>query len=207
MNGSVLTATASTVSQPAAARTVAQAPRSGLRDATVIFVVWTVVALLSAGFSTLNRIHANQPPEWERALALSLLAFELCVPSTFVLLQAVRRWPLGAGRWRHVALYLAAIPVLVVIKYAIYIPVRRWLFPSPPVQITEHLIEAFFYEAFMLSILFNSRSSTNGPFFADLDTYRFSFPRRRPRTINLSDSLCLRRVRLPSVGTPQGVTG
>src|SRR5207244_11400137 len=36
---------------------------------------------------------------------------------------------------------------------------------------------------------------------------RFSFPRRRPRTINLSDSLCLRRVRLPSVGTPPGVTG
>src|SRR5438067_13280370 len=36
---------------------------------------------------------------------------------------------------------------------------------------------------------------------------RFSFPRRRPRTINLSDSLCFRRVRLPSVGTPQGVTG
>ena len=34
-----------------------------------------------------------------------------------------------------------------------------------------------------------------------------SLPRRRPRTINLSDSLCLRRVRFPSVGTPHGVTG
>src|SRR2546427_6145312 len=38
-------------------------------------------------------------------------------------------------------------------------------------------------------------------------TQRFSFPRRRARTINLSDSLCLERVRLPSVGTPHGVTG
>src|SRR5213596_1961604 len=36
---------------------------------------------------------------------------------------------------------------------------------------------------------------------------RFSLPRLRPRTISLSDSLCLRRVRLPSVGTPHGVTG
>src|SRR5207237_4908163 len=36
---------------------------------------------------------------------------------------------------------------------------------------------------------------------------RFSLPLRRPRTISLSDSLCLRRVRLPSVGTPHGVTG
>src|SRR5207253_11047706 len=36
---------------------------------------------------------------------------------------------------------------------------------------------------------------------------RPSFPRRRARTINLSDSLCFGRVRLPSVGTPHGVTG
>src|SRR5512133_40551 len=35
----------------------------------------------------------------------------------------------------------------------------------------------------------------------------FSLPRRRPRTIRRLDSLCLRRVRLPSVGTPHGVTG
>src|SRR5262245_61025857 len=38
-------------------------------------------------------------------------------------------------------------------------------------------------------------------------THRFSLPRRLARTINLSDALCLRRVRLPSVGTPHGVTG
>src|SRR5581483_1694932 len=35
----------------------------------------------------------------------------------------------------------------------------------------------------------------------------FSCPRRRPRTICLSESLCFARVGLPSVGTPQGVTG
>src|SRR5207253_8817974 len=38
-------------------------------------------------------------------------------------------------------------------------------------------------------------------------TQRLSFPRRRPRTIRLSESLCFWRVRLPSVGTPHGVTG
>src|ERR671922_1215488 len=36
---------------------------------------------------------------------------------------------------------------------------------------------------------------------------RFSLPRRRALTMSLFDSLCLRRVRFPSVGTPQGVTG
>src|SRR5919197_1846108 len=38
-------------------------------------------------------------------------------------------------------------------------------------------------------------------------TQRLSFPRRRPRTINLSDSLCFWRMRLPGAGTPHGVTG
>src|SRR5256714_4056048 len=37
--------------------------------------------------------------------------------------------------------------------------------------------------------------------------YLLSFPRRRPRTIILSEALCFLRVRLPSVGTPHGVTG
>src|SRR5204863_398839 len=38
-------------------------------------------------------------------------------------------------------------------------------------------------------------------------THLFSFPRLRARTIRRSDSLFLERVRLPSVGTPHGVTG
>jgi two-component system LytT family sensor kinase len=153
MNGSVLTATTSARSPPAPARSLALAPRSGLRDATVILAAWTVVALLSTGFSALNRLYSNQPPEWERALALNLLSFELCSPSTFVFVWAVRRWPLGAGRWRYVPLYLAAIPVLVVIKYAIYLPIRQWWFPTPALQIKQHLIESFFYEGFMLAMV------------------------------------------------------
>ena len=124
-----------------------------MRDAAVVIAVWAVVAVISAGFSALNRIYSNQPPEWERALALNLLAFEICSGSTLVLLWGVRRWPLGAGRWRYAPLYLAAISVLVVIKYAIYIPIRQWWFPSPPMMIKQHLIESFFYEGFMLALV------------------------------------------------------
>src|SRR5438105_2909720 len=153
MNGSVLMANASTLSPAAPARALSPRPRSGLRDVTVIVAVWAVVALLSAGFSALNRIYSNQPPEWERALALSLLGFELCSGSTLVLLWGVRRWPLGAGRWRHVPLYLAAIAVLVVMQYAIYLPIRLWWFPTPVTMIKQHLIESFFYEAFMLAMV------------------------------------------------------
>ena len=66
--------------------------------AAVVAAIWTVVALLSAGFGALNRIYSDQPPEWARLLTLNLLAFELCIPATLVFLWAVRRWPLGAGR-------------------------------------------------------------------------------------------------------------
>src|SRR5881392_2699694 len=85
-------------------------------------------------------------------------------------------------------------------------------------------------DSFMRVMRLISRSSTNGPFLLDLlnlflhsyersdvQTSRngnaqhfrhlLSLPLRLARTISLSDSLCFRRVRLPSVGTPQGVTG
>ena len=148
MNG-VLTATA----DRSATAVVSPAPRNGLRDATVIVAAWTMVALLSTGFSALNRLYANQPSEWERALALNLLSFELCSPATFVFVWAARRWPLGGGRWRYAPLYLAAIPVLVAGKYAIYLPIRQLWFPTSPSMIKQHLFESFFYEGFMLAMV------------------------------------------------------
>jgi two-component system, LytTR family, sensor kinase len=152
MNGSVLTADASTI--PPLAQAGPATSRSGVRGAVVVVAVWAVVALVSAPFSALNRIYANQPPEWVRAFALNLLAFELCAIPTFVFLWAVRRWPLGAGRWRYAPLYLAAIPVLVALKEAIYLPIRLWWFPTPTLsEIKPHLIESFFYEGFMLAMV------------------------------------------------------
>src|ERR1700687_3120030 len=68
MNGSVLTANVST--QPAPARALAPAARSGLRDAAVIVAIWTVVALLSAGFAARHPIYWRHPPEWACPLTL-----------------------------------------------------------------------------------------------------------------------------------------
>src|SRR5664280_1398508 len=73
------------------------------------------------------------------------------------------------------------------------------------------LIIFFWPAAFISSMRFKRRSSTNGPFFADLLKRCLlpypRLPRLRPRMINLSDGLWLARVRYPSVGTPHGVTG
>jgi len=124
-----------------------------MRDAAVVIAVWALVAVLAAGFSTLNRIYSDQPSDWERTLALSLFGFELNSGSTLIFLWAVRRWPLGAGRWRYSPLYLAALLVLVAIKYAIYLPARQWWFPAPALQIKQHLIESLFYDGFMLAMV------------------------------------------------------
>src|SRR3954453_18437970 len=52
------------------------------------------------------------------------------------------------------------------------------------------------------------RSSTHGPFLDERDTtYLLPFPRRRPRTMYLSEALFFFLVRYPRVGTPHGVTG
>src|SRR5262245_24382875 len=77
------------------------------------------------------------------------------------------------------------------------------------VDARDHVLSGRFCPAaFISSMRLINRSSTNGPFLEErLIYFRLSLPRRRPRTISLSDSLCLRRVRLPSVGTPHGVTG
>src|SRR5918996_1836235 len=51
------------------------------------------------------------------------------------------------------------------------------------------------------------RSTHSGSFLSSGHDLPRPLPRRRPRMISLSDSLCLLRVRFPSVGTPHGVTG
>jgi two-component sensor histidine kinase len=124
-----------------------------LRDVTVVFAIWTAVALLSAGFTSLNRIYSDQPPEWERVLTLNLLSFYICAGVTLVFVWLVRRWPLGPGRWRFAPVYLVAVPVLVVCKYAVYLPLRQWWFPTPFAQIKAHLIESFFYESFEFALV------------------------------------------------------
>jgi signal transduction histidine kinase len=152
MNGTVLTADAAAPPRIAQAGTAA-VPSRRARDAVVVFAVWAVVALVSAGFSALNRIYADQPPEWLRALGLNLFAFELCSIPTFVFLWAVRRWPLGAGRWRYAPFYLCAIPVLVAIMVAIFVPIRLWWVPMPFAQIKAHVIEGVFYQCLMRALV------------------------------------------------------
>jgi signal transduction histidine kinase len=153
MESSVLIADASTVPPHAAAGGLPKIARSRVRDAVAVFVAWAVFAAISTVFSSLNRTHMNAPPEWGRTLALNLLSSEISSGPTFFFLWAVRRWPIGPGRWRYAFLYLASLPVLVALMFAVYLPVRLWLFPTPFDQIRPRLAEFFYYECFMLILV------------------------------------------------------
>jgi two-component sensor histidine kinase len=153
MESSVLTADASTVPPHAAAGVLPKIARSRVRDAVAVFAAWAVFAVISALFSSVNRSHMNAPPEWGRTLALNLLSCEICSGPTFFFLWAVRRWPIGPGRWRYAFLYLASLPVLVALMFVVYLPVRLWLFPTPFDQIRPRLAEFFYYDCFMLILV------------------------------------------------------
>jgi len=122
-----------------------------VRDALVIFGIWALIALLSAGDMALSRLYANEPVAWTRSLVLNLIDHEILAVSTVVLLWMVRRWPLGAGHWRRVPMYLSAILGLALVSCAVYPPLRRLLYPQLPSN--HSMLEMCFYEYFQLTMV------------------------------------------------------
>ena len=126
--------------------------RRAVREAAIIFAVWTLIALASASYTSVSRLYANQNAEWTRYLVLNLIDHAIMAGFTIGLLGLVRRWPLGAGQWRLVPLYLAVISGLVFAKYLIYLPIRQFFYPALP--LSHSMLEIFFYEYFeMMAVL------------------------------------------------------
>jgi len=131
------------------------APPSGrqrmLRDTIVVFGIWTLMALLSTSYMVMGRLYADEPAEWTRSLVLNLIDHEIVAALTLVLLWLVRRWPLGAGYWRRVPMYLTAILGLAAVKCTLYLSLRGVLYPQLPR--THSLLEICFYEYFQLTMI------------------------------------------------------
>jgi sensor histidine kinase YesM len=123
-----------------------------LREAIAIFGIWTLLALLSAGYMSLSKLYADQPPEWTRTLVLNFVDHCIMAGLTAALLWLVRRWPLGAGHWRLIPMYLAVILGLVVVKCALYVSARR-LFLYPELPVSHSMLEICFYEYFQLTAI------------------------------------------------------
>lgn len=155
MDSSSLTAQQSTASAGAISAHSLSPPkqRKALREAVAVFGIWTLIALLAASYTSLNRLHVNQDAEWTRSLVLNLIDWNILAVFTLILLRLVRRWPLGLGHWRHVPMYIAAILVLVMVKYAVYFPARQFFYPDPAFNLRHAILQHLFWEVFELATL------------------------------------------------------
>lgn len=125
--------------------------RRAVRDVIGVFGTWTLVVFLSTSQTVLNHVYRNQPAEWGRSLALTMLDWYILAVFTFAFLWLVRRWPLGPGRWRIAALYVAVLSVLVFFKYVLYVPLRQALYPVEGLTVSHLFMKSFLYDFFFFA--------------------------------------------------------
>jgi two-component system, LytTR family, sensor kinase len=93
------------------------------------FAAWTVLALLSTTQAALSLSYRGQPVQWPRLLAWGLLDWYTCALFIPPLLWLVRRAPLERAAWStRLPVYLVATTAAAVAKYALTVPLQRWIF-------------------------------------------------------------------------------
>lgn len=118
-----------------------------LRWPAALLGLWTLIALLSASQTGLARAYDGEPVDWGRILRLSVADWYTCAAFTPVVFWMVRRWPLERRvLGRTLVAYAAVITVMVVMKYALYVPIRRSLVPAPGLSFDRVLVQSFFAE-------------------------------------------------------------
>jgi two-component system, LytTR family, sensor kinase len=85
--------------------------------------IWTLFPLLVGLQAIVYANYTGQPVEWTRVLKLRFADWYTCAAFTPVAFWLVRRFPLP--NVRNVLMQLAAIPVCVVLKYAVYVQVAK----------------------------------------------------------------------------------
>jgi two-component system LytT family sensor kinase len=118
-----------------------------LRFGLLVVGVWTLLGVLGASQAALNLAYHGQPVAWPRTLAVSMVDWYTCAAFIPVVLWLVRRVPLTRGRWMRAGLiYTAAAAMMAVLKYALYIPLLRWLAPLEGYTLDVALANRFFFE-------------------------------------------------------------
>lgn len=85
------------------------------------FGVWTVMGLLSTLQGAVMRRDSGQPVPWGDLFLDRMGDWYTCAVFTPLFFALIRRYPLQRARWmRDLAVHLAVISVVVVLKYALY---------------------------------------------------------------------------------------
>jgi two-component system LytT family sensor kinase len=121
--------------------------RPRLRFALLVMAIWTLLAVLGASQDVLNLAYHGQPVAWTRTFAASMADWYTCAAFTPAVLWLVRRVPLAGRGWmRAGAIYAAATAAMVVLKYALYIPLLQAFAPLPGYTLNAALADRFFFE-------------------------------------------------------------
>lgn len=129
-----------------------RAPRTGgwrsrLRAPAAIFGVWTILALLSAIQIGLSRAYEGEAVDWGHVLCLAAVDWYTCAAFTPAILWLVRRWPLRRrGFGLTLARYVGVTVALVVLRFALYVPLRQLVAPVPDLSLGRVLAGGFFGE-------------------------------------------------------------
>ncbi|HVG24039.1 MAG TPA: histidine kinase [Thermoanaerobaculia bacterium] len=105
--------------------------------------IWTLFPILIAMQGIVYASYLGQPVEWTRVLTLRLADWYTCAAFTPVAFWLVRRV-------RNLVLHFAAIPVAVIVKYAVYVEVAQLLRPDETWRFTAVLARGFATESIAL---------------------------------------------------------
>lgn len=120
--------------------------RQRVRLWVIGLAIWTALALITASQNVMFMWSIGESVPWSRLLPRSLADWYTCAIFTPAYFWMVRRWPLRRqGMARVIAIYIGFTAVFVVLKYALYVPIRNQLTPSPT-TLGEILIGSFITE-------------------------------------------------------------
>ncbi len=109
--------------------------------------LWTLLPLLTSLQGALGSLYVGAPVAWDRLLPLRLADWYTCAVFTPFCFWLARRHRFEQGVWpRSLAVHLAAIGVMVVLKFALYVEVARRLDPSRRWDFGETLTRGFVSE-------------------------------------------------------------
>ena len=99
------------------------------------FLVWTVLALLSASQTGTFLMIRDEPVVWPRLIIISMINWYTCAIFTPVFFAAARRWPVDGRSWlRNLPLHALLCAIASVIKFALERELRILIIdqPQPP---------------------------------------------------------------------------
>lgn len=100
-----------------------------------VFVVWTLLALISTAQAALFLGHTGREIDWIRLLVPRLLDWYTCALFTPLLLWLVRRFPIMRGeRLRNIPPLMLASAGIALAKFALFLPVGRRFAPQEQIS-------------------------------------------------------------------------